>query len=161
MKLSGWGRYPVLDCRLERLREGEGLSDLLDRTDTLIARGNGRSYGDAALNPDLTLSMLAMDRMHAFDTQTGLLTCEAGVLLADILDVFVPRGWIQSSGLHILYSRPVFLWVICPVLLYWLGRLTLLANRGAVADDPVVFAVRDRVSWLTGLDVLTAFAAAL
>ena len=93
MKLSGWGRYPVLDCRLERLREGEGLSDLLDRTDTLIARGNGRSYGDAALNPDLTLSMLAMDRMHAFDTQTGLLTCEAGVLLADILDVFVPRGW--------------------------------------------------------------------
>ena len=93
MKLSGWGRYPVLDCRLERLRERDSLPDLLDRTDTLIARGNGRSYGDAALNPNLTLSMLAMDRMQAFDTQTGLLTCEAGVLLADILDVFVPRGW--------------------------------------------------------------------
>ena len=93
MKLSGWGRYPVLDCRLERLRERESLPDLLDRNDTLIARGNGRSYGDAALNPHLTLSMLAMNRMQAFDTQTGLLTCEAGVLLADILDVFVPRGW--------------------------------------------------------------------
>ena len=93
MKLSGWGRYPVLDCRLERLRERESLPDLLDRNDTLIARGNGRSYGDAALNPHLTLSMLAMDRMQAFDTKTGLLTCEAGVLIADILDVFVPRGW--------------------------------------------------------------------
>ena len=93
MKLSGWGRYPVLDCRLERLRERESLPDLLNRNDTLIARGNGRSYGDAALNPDMTLSMLAMDRMHAFDTQTGRLTCEAGVLLADILGVFVPRGW--------------------------------------------------------------------
>ena len=93
MKLSGWGRYPVLDCRLEHLREHESLPDLLDRNDTLIARGNGRSYGDAALNRELTLSMLAMNRMQAFDTQTGLLTCEAGVLLADILDVFVPRGW--------------------------------------------------------------------
>ena len=66
---------------------------LLRRADTLIARGNGRSYGDAALNPPLTLSMLAMNRMQAFDTQTGLLTCEAGVLLADVLETFVPRGW--------------------------------------------------------------------
>ena len=93
MKLSGWGRYPVLDCRVERLREREALPGLLGRGDTLIARGNGRSYGDAALNPDLTLSMLAMDRMRAFDAKTGLLTCEAGVLLADILDTFAPRGW--------------------------------------------------------------------
>lgn len=93
MNLSGWGRYPVLDCRLERLYGREGLSDLFARTGTLIARGNGRSYGDAALNPNLTISMLKMDRMQAFDEKTGLLTCEAGVLLADILDVFVPRGW--------------------------------------------------------------------
>ena len=93
MKLSGWGRYPVLDCRMERLREPGALPGLLDRSDTLIARGNGRSYGDAALNPDLTLSMLAMDRMGAFDEETGLLTCEAGVLLSDVLDTFLPRGW--------------------------------------------------------------------
>ena len=93
MKLSGWGRYPVLDCRLESLQGREDMRGLLRRADTLIARGNGRSYGDAALNPDLTLSMLAMNRMQAFDTQTGLLTCEAGVLLADILETFVPCGW--------------------------------------------------------------------
>ena len=93
MKLSGWGRYPMLDCRLEHLRGREGLPDLIERSPTLIARGNGRSYGDAALNPDLTLSMLKMDRMQSFDEETSLLTCEAGVLLADILDVFVPRGW--------------------------------------------------------------------
>ena len=93
MKLSGWGRYPVLDCRLEHLRGREGLPDLLERSPTLIARGNGHSYGDAALNPDLTLSMLKMNRMESFDEKTGLLTCEAGALLADILDAFVPRGW--------------------------------------------------------------------
>ena len=93
MKLSGWGRYPVLDCRMERLRRVEDLHELFDRGGTLIARGNGRAYGDAALNSDLTLSMLAMDRLQAFDPASGLLTCEAGVLLADILAMFVPRGW--------------------------------------------------------------------
>ena len=69
--------------------------------------------------------------------------------------------YAQSSDADMLYSRPVFLWAICPLLLYWLGRMTLLANRGAVADDPVVFAVQDRVSWLIGLCVLTVFAAAV
>ncbi len=93
MMLSGWGRHPVLDCRVEHLRASEALPGLLKQSDTLIARGAGRAYGDAALNPDLTLSMLAMDRMQAFDAKTGLLSCEAGVLLADILDAFVPRGW--------------------------------------------------------------------
>ena len=93
MKLSGWGRYPVIDCRMKRLREREALPELLGRGGALIARGNGRSYGDAALNPDLTLSMLAMDRMQAFDAENGLLTCESGVLLADVLDTFLPRGW--------------------------------------------------------------------
>ena len=93
MKLCGWGRHPVVDCELARLREREDIPALLARSGTLIARGNGRSYGDAALNANLTVSMLAMDRMEAFDAASGLLTCEAGVLLADILDTFVPRGW--------------------------------------------------------------------
>ena len=93
MELSGWGRHPVLDCRVARLRRCEELGDLLARNRTLIARGNGRSYGDAALNPGLTLSMLAMDRLQAFDPDTGRLTCQAGVRLSDILATFVPRGW--------------------------------------------------------------------
>ena len=93
MMLSGWGRYPAVDCRLERLRRPEDLPGLLPPGATLIARGNGRSYGDAALNPELTLSMLAMNRMRAFDAGTGLLDCEAGVLLTDILETFLPRGW--------------------------------------------------------------------
>ncbi len=93
MELSGWGRYPVLDCRVARLRRGGDLGRLLDDHRTLIARGNGRAYGDAALNPTLTLSMLAMDRLQAFDPATGRLTCQAGVLLSDVLATFVPQGW--------------------------------------------------------------------
>ena len=93
MHLSGWGRHPVHDCHVKRLRRRDDLARMMDSSATLIARGNGRAYGDAALNPSLTLSMLAMDRMQAFDEQTGLLACESGVLLADILQTFVPRGW--------------------------------------------------------------------
>ena len=93
MKLSGWGRYPVVDCRVEQFGGQPDLPYLLHGAPTLIARGNGRSYGDAAVNADLTLSMLGTDRILAFDGETGLLTCEAGVLLDDILRSFVPRGW--------------------------------------------------------------------
>ncbi|WP_299721006.1 FAD-binding oxidoreductase [Tardiphaga sp.] len=62
-------------------------------TKSLIARGAGRSYGDAALNAQMTLLMAGSSRILFFDDQTGRLTCEAGMLLADILKVFVPRGW--------------------------------------------------------------------
>ncbi len=91
--LSGWGRHPVRDCRLETLHDARQLDALLDAAPTLIPRGAGRAYGDAALNPALTLSMLAQDRLLAFDPDSGRLTCEAGATLADILNVFVPRGW--------------------------------------------------------------------
>ena len=92
-RLSGWGRYPTLACRVARLRDGDALAGLLKGNDTLIARGNGRAYGDAALNPELTVSMLAMNRLQSFDDKTGLLRCEAGALLADIIDAFALRGW--------------------------------------------------------------------
>ena len=59
----------------------------------MIARGNGRSYGDPALSRGLTLSMAGLDRMLSFDATTGTLVAEAGVLLADIIATFLPRGW--------------------------------------------------------------------
>jgi len=51
---------------------------------------------------------------------------------------------------RVLYARPYLLWLICPLLLYWVTRLWFHARRGALHDDPVVFAIEDRVSWLTG-----------
>ena len=92
MELAGWGRHPTVGCRLATLRAEDQLSERLG-AGSLIARGNGRSYGDAALNPELTLSMLAMDRLLGFEADAGVLSCEAGVLLSDILALFVPRGW--------------------------------------------------------------------
>ena len=69
--------------------------------------------------------------------------------------------YVQSPEVSERYARPEFLWLICPLPVYWLGRMALLAHRGAVDADPVVFATRDRTSWLTGLAVLAAFAGAL
>jgi len=96
MMLSGWGRYPFADCRVATYRKPLELECMLGNDATLIARGNGRSYGDAALNPDLTLSMLGHNRLISFEPSDGRLTCEAGVLLRDVLDVFVPRGWFPA-----------------------------------------------------------------
>ena len=93
MNLSGWGLYPVLDCPLLSPNRPEDIPSILATAPALIARGNGRAYGDAGLSEDLTLSLLKLNRLISFDDKTGLLCCEAGVLLEDILEVFVPRGW--------------------------------------------------------------------
>ena len=93
MKLSGWGRYPVLDCRTARVSTPDALPAWLAAADSLIPRGAGRGYGDAALNPALTLDMRGLDRLRDFDPATGCLTAEAGLGLDDLLRLFVPRGW--------------------------------------------------------------------
>jgi FAD/FMN-containing dehydrogenase len=91
--LSGWGHYPQADCRQKTARSIADISATLAQEPQLIARGMGRSYGDAALNTACTLDMKRMNRMLDFDETTGSLICESGVTLADILTTFIPRGW--------------------------------------------------------------------
>lgn len=92
-RLSGWGRYPVADCRVVRPRHTDDLAAFAGEP-SLIARGCGRSYGDASLNPALTVETGAANRLLGFDEESGLLTCEAGLTLAEIFRLFLPRGWI-------------------------------------------------------------------
>lgn len=96
MILSGWGRYPKADCAVRRPRDADALRTAFDDTPALIARGNGRAYGDSALNPDATFDMRGFDRILSFDDESGLVVAEAGVLLADLIEVFLPRGWFPS-----------------------------------------------------------------
>lgn len=91
-RLSGWGGYRHYDCRVMRARSQADVARAV-AMQPLIARGNGRAYGDAAVNRALTLDMRGMDRMRSFDPAIGVLTAEAGVLLSDIISVFLPRGW--------------------------------------------------------------------
>ncbi len=95
MNLAGWGRFPRCECAVARPRSEEDLRSLVSRG-SLIARGNGRAYGDSALSRFNTVEMNAFNRMLAFDAQTGQLTVEAGALLADVISVFLPRGWFPA-----------------------------------------------------------------
>jgi len=58
------------------------------------------------------------------------------------------------------YSQPLFLWLIGPILIYWLTRIWFLAERGAVKDDPVDFALRDWTSWILGITAMLLVLAA-
>jgi len=60
--------------------------------------------------------------------------------------VMVMALYINSPESIRLYHQPKLLWLICPVLLYWISRAWILAHRGKMHDDPVVFAATDRVS---------------
>jgi 4-hydroxybenzoate polyprenyltransferase len=63
------------------------------------------------------------------------------------LSVLVLAFYVNGPDVRRLYSRPAFLWMLCLLTLYWLSRMWLLAWRGKVDDDPVVFAIRDGASW--------------
>ena len=73
MMLSGWGRFPTIKCKIYAPPERGRIYEFLTKERSLIARGCGRAYGDAALNPDATLSMLRCDRIIDLDTERG--TC--------------------------------------------------------------------------------------
>ncbi len=92
-RLTGWGRYPVLEASVLAPRSAAELEDAVRAGRGVIARGNGRAYGDSAISPSGTIEMRHLDRMLAFDTGTGQLIAEPGVLLSDIIAAFLPRGW--------------------------------------------------------------------
>ncbi len=93
MMLSGWGRFPRTDCRVLAPRDRAELRTTLLSEPSVIVRGNGRSYGDPAMNPNATLTLRQADRFKSFDPASGLLEAECGVLLQDIIETFLPRGW--------------------------------------------------------------------
>jgi 4-hydroxybenzoate polyprenyltransferase len=61
--------------------------------------------------------------------------------------------YINSAEAIALYHHPQRLWLICPFLIYWLSRFLLISNRGTLHHDPIVFATRDRVSYLVAFCV--------
>jgi 4-hydroxybenzoate polyprenyltransferase len=65
------------------------------------------------------------------------------------LSVLVLALYVNGQEVHLLYHRPLVLLLICPVLFYWISRVWLLAHRGQMDEDPIVFALKDRVSYVT------------
>lgn len=93
--LSGWGRYPVARSGVLAPRTSAELD--LPAEGSLICRGRGRSYGDAAISSHgLVLQTHGMRRMVSFDGEAGVLCAESGVTIEDILRAFVPHGWFPA-----------------------------------------------------------------
>lgn len=92
MEMYGWGRFPTLEAEVTYpLSPGQCVSAIQD-IEHLIARGNGRSYGDSGLATRL-IDTRHLNHFLNFDETTGILHCASGVLLHDIIKIFVPRGW--------------------------------------------------------------------
>ena len=67
---------------------------------------------------------------------------------AGFISVLVLALYIQDARTAELYHSPQVIWVLCPVMLYWISRAWLIAHRGRMHDDPIVFALKDRTSWV-------------
>ena len=74
----------------------------------------------------------------------GALAAAAGVNALTLFSLYIADADVQA-----LYTRPEILWLVAPILTYWIARVLMLAHRGQVHDDPVVFALKDRVSLAT------------
>ncbi len=76
------------------------------------------------------------------------------------ISVLVMALFINSLSESNLYARPALLWWVCPLLLFWIGRVWLLAGRGGIDDDPIYYVIRDKISWVLGIIVIVLFLAA-
>lgn len=90
--LANWGNYPRIEARVVTPRRLDELAAALGIGGPLIARGLGRSYGDASLAPHV-VQMTELNRFVAFDREQGTITCEAGCSLEEILELVVPAGF--------------------------------------------------------------------
>ncbi len=98
--LSGWGNYPACRCRVFRPETWEALQSVVAGADPqgCISRGMGRSYGDAAVTAGgAVIDHTRLNRFLAFDPQSGVLECEAGATLEEIIATFLPRGWFLPT----------------------------------------------------------------
>lgn len=95
MKLSGWGRYPRIQVSGSSFETLTQLSDNIKKIGDCIAYGMGSSYADSALNERVVFSR-RFDKILDFNQQDGIVTCESGVALSELVDVLLPRGWFLS-----------------------------------------------------------------
>lgn len=91
-KIANWGNYPVMETEEKSFSFTQELTAALKETEKIIARGNGRCYGDASL-AEHTISTLKYDKILSFDQDNGIFECQSGLMLDQILEVIVPKGW--------------------------------------------------------------------
>ncbi len=86
----------------------------------------------------------------------GALSAAAGFNAVTVFALY-----ISSPTVNRMYTHPQALWLVCPILLYWIGRAIILAERRLIHDDPILFALKDRVSQLAFLALVVVIIAAV
>lgn len=74
-------------------------------------------------------------------------------VISGYISVLIIGLYLNSTEVITLYKRPQLLWIITPLLLYWITRLWMVANRGLMNEDPIIFTIRDKASYIIGLSV--------
>lgn len=94
--ISSWGRLSADLHQVTYLYHLEQMNHLVAKdVGSILAHGMGRSYGDVCLNPNGNLWVTTnLDHFISFNSKTGRLICESGVLLKTIQDIFIPQGWM-------------------------------------------------------------------
>ncbi|MFZ4932129.1 FAD-binding protein [Chryseobacterium sp. Mn2064] len=91
-KVTNWGNFPVVEKEMRSEDSFKRIKDFVLNHNEVIARGNGRCYGDASLGESI-FSTKKLNKFISFDRLNGIIECEAGVLLSDVLEISVPQGY--------------------------------------------------------------------
>ncbi|MBZ5547033.1 MAG: UbiA family prenyltransferase [Acidobacteriia bacterium] len=102
-----------------------------------------KRYSELVHAPDLLQSGNS-GRGYRTDDRELLLSLGVGSSFASVVILSL---YVHGQEVRVLYTSPEFLFLLCPIVLYWLSRNWLLAHRGELKEDPVTLAVRDRVSY--------------
>lgn len=92
--IAGWGRTSPITANVSQPDLTDAVSEIVKNSERVVARGLGRSYGDAAqVGGGLTLDITHLDRIIGFDPVTGVVEVEAGVSLDHLIRTLTPQGW--------------------------------------------------------------------
>jgi FAD/FMN-containing dehydrogenase len=91
-KVANWGNFPVVEKEIKSEDSLHKIKEFVKNNNEIIARGNGRCYGDASLSEHI-FSTKRLNKLISFDRLNGVIECESGVLLSEILEVIVPQGY--------------------------------------------------------------------
>lgn len=91
-KVTNWGNFPIVEKEMRSEDSFEKIKEFIQNHNEVIARGNGRCYGDASLGENI-FSTKKLNKFVSFDRLNGIIECESGVLLSDVLEVTVQQGY--------------------------------------------------------------------
>ncbi|AZA75338.1 FAD-binding oxidoreductase [Chryseobacterium indoltheticum] len=91
-KVTNWGNFPIVEKEMKSEDSFRKIKEFVLNNNEVIARGNGRCYGDASLGEHI-FSTKKLNKFISFDRLNGIVECESGVLLSDVLEISVPQGY--------------------------------------------------------------------